>query len=79
MSSLNEAPAVDAPPPGSEWHTQLAHVRDLLAESDAQALSALHTLQGLASGPRVAEQLNRVMQQAQSYDFDQALELLENL
>ena len=39
LSSLNEAPAVDAPPPGSEWHTQLAHVRDLLAESDAQALA----------------------------------------
>ena len=28
------APAVDAPPPGSEWHTQLAHVRDLLADLD---------------------------------------------
>ena len=79
LAQLNEAPVIDVPPLDSEWHTQLAHVRDLLAESDAQALSALHTLQGLASGPRVAEQLNQVMQQAQSYDFDQALELLENL
>ena len=69
----------DAPRFDNEWLTQLAHVRYLLAESDAQALTALHKLQGLASGPRVAEQLHRVVQQAECFDFDQALELLENL
>jgi len=68
-----------APPFDSEWHAQLIHVRQLLAESDAQALTALHKLQGLAAGPRVAEQLHRVVQQAESFDFDQALELLEDL
>jgi PAS domain S-box-containing protein len=68
-----------APPFDSEWHAQLAHVRNLLTESDAQALTALHTLQGLASGPRLTEQLRRVVQQAESFDFDQALELLEGL
>jgi len=66
-------------PQGSEWHAQLAHVRSLLAESDTQALTALLKLQGLASDPRMTEQLLRVVRQAQSFDFDQALELLENL
>jgi hypothetical protein len=66
-------------PPGSEWHAQLAHVRSLLAESDTQALTALLKLQGLASDPRMTEQLLRVVRQAECFDFDQALELLENL
>ncbi len=65
--------------PGSEWHAQLAHARSLLAESDTQALTALLKLQGLASDPRMTEQLNRVVRQAECFDFDQALELLENL
>jgi len=57
----------------------LAHVRSLLAESDAEALAALHTLQEMASGSLVVDKLHRVVQQAQRFDFDQALELLENL
>ncbi|WP_447764328.1 response regulator [Pseudomonas reinekei] len=69
----------DAPPLNSEWHAQLDHVRYLLAESDGQALTALHKLQELASGPRAVEQLHRVVQQAECFDFDQALELLEQL
>ncbi|WP_085725625.1 response regulator [Pseudomonas sp. R37(2017)] len=67
------------PPLDSEWHVQLAHTRSLLAESDTQALTALLELQRLASDPRMAEQLHRVVQQAQCFDFDQALELLESL
>lgn len=66
-------------PPGSEWHAQLAQVRSLLAESDTQALTALLKLQGLVSDPRMTEQLLRVVRQAERFDFDQALELLENL
>ncbi|MNR64768.1 hypothetical protein D3C85_1875240 [compost metagenome] len=58
---------------------QLAHTRSLLAESDTQALTALLKLQGMASDPRMAEQLHRVVEQAQCFDFDQALELLESL
>ena len=83
LSALNEpTSSLDAsatPPLDKEWHTQLAHVRYLLAESDTEVLTALHKLQGLASGPRVVEQLHRVVQQAESFDFDQALELLETL
>ncbi|WP_095151423.1 response regulator [Pseudomonas sp. Irchel s3b5] len=82
LSVLTEPTApIDAvtAPFNSEWQAQLAHVRHLLAESDTLALTALHELQGLASGPRVVEQLHRVVQQAESFDFDQALELLENL
>lgn len=66
-------------PLDSAWHVQLAHTRSLLAESDTQALTALLKLQGLASDPRMAEQLHRVVEQAQCFDFDQALELLGNL
>ena len=66
-------------PPSSEWHAQLAHARSLLAESDTQALTALLKLQGLASDPRMTEQLIRVVRQAECFEFDQALELLENL
>jgi HPt (histidine-containing phosphotransfer) domain-containing protein len=66
-------------PPGSEWHAQLAQARSLLAESDTQALTALLKLQGLVSDPRMTEQLLRVVRQAERFDFDQALELLENL
>ena len=70
---------VPAPHSGAELQTRLAQVRDLLAESDTEVLTALHELQGLASDPRVAEQLRRVVQHAERFDFDQALELLENL
>ncbi|MNN56832.1 Hpt domain protein [compost metagenome] len=66
-------------PLDSAWHVQLAHTRSLLAESDTQALTALLKLQGMASDPRMAEQLHRVVEQAQCFDFDQALELLESL
>jgi len=81
LSLLTEPTLAEEPtvPLDSEWHTQLAHVRYLLAESDTQALTALHKLQTLTSGSRMAEQLHRVVQQAESFDFDRALELLENL
>ena len=63
----------------AELQARLAQVRDLLAESDTQALTVLHPLPGLTSDPRLAEQLRRVVQHAERFDFDQALELLENL
>jgi CheY-like chemotaxis protein len=81
LSVLTEPPLAEETtvPLDSEWHAQLAHVRYLLAESDTQALTALHKLQALTSGSRMTEQLHRVVQQAECFDFDQALELLENL
>nr|BFE98258.1 hypothetical protein GCM10020185_87940 [Pseudomonas brassicacearum subsp. brassicacearum] len=63
----------------AELQVRLAQVRDLLAESDTQVLTVLHQLQGLASDPRLAEQLRRIVRHAEQFDFDQALELLENL
>lgn len=63
----------------AELQVRLAQVRDLLAESDTQVLTVLYQLPGLASDPRMAEQLRRVVQHAERFDFDQALELLENL
>ncbi|WP_095162969.1 response regulator [Pseudomonas sp. Irchel 3F5] len=83
LSGLGEAPLagdwVVASELSSPWHTQLAQVRYLLAESDAQALAALHQLQALASDRRLAEQLQRVVQRAERFDFDQALALLQDL
>jgi len=67
------------PPLNSEWQARLANVRYLLGESDAQALTALHELQGLAPDPLIATQLHQVIQQAESFDFDQALELLADM
>ncbi|MCS3472248.1 PAS domain S-box-containing protein [Pseudomonas sp. JUb42] len=71
--------SVATPPLNSEWQARLANVRYLLGESDAQALTALHELQGLAPDPLIATQLHQVIQQAESFDFDQALELLADM
>jgi len=42
-------------------------------------MTDLLKLQGLASDPRMTERLLRVVRQAECFDFDQTLELLENL
>jgi PAS domain S-box-containing protein len=63
----------------AELQARLAQARDLLVESDTQALTVLHPLPRLTSDPRLAEQLRRVVQHAERFDFDQALALLENL
>jgi hypothetical protein len=57
----------------------LAGIRQLLVESDTQVLTALHELQGLTLEPELAEQLRRIVQRAERFDFDEALALLENL
>jgi len=83
LASLPEALPPADPVPAStangDWQARLAGIRQLLVESDTQVLTALHELQGLTLEPELAEQLRRIVQRAERFDFDEALALLENL
>ncbi|VVN74589.1 Sensor histidine kinase RcsC [Pseudomonas fluorescens] len=83
LASLPEAlPPADLVPASTangDWQARLAGIRQLLVESDTLVLTALHELQGLTLEPELAEQLRRIVQRAERFDFDEALALLENL
>jgi PAS domain S-box-containing protein len=78
-----ESPAEPAPAAvqqtGIDLHAHLASLRHLLAESDTEALTALRALQDLVSDATATEQLRRIGQHAERFDFDQALALLDEL
>ncbi|MBC9249740.1 diguanylate cyclase [Pseudomonas alcaligenes] len=83
LESLQEAVVATRPGPATassaEFRRQLARARQLLADSDTEALSALQALHGLAGGAALGELLRPVIQRAERFDFDEALELLGKL
>ncbi|MEK1905800.1 MAG: response regulator, partial [Pseudomonas sp.] len=74
----SDGPAA-SPQISRELRANMATVRHLLADSDTEVLSLLRGLKSQASDPAVAEQLRRIVQHAEQFDFDQALELMQNL
>ncbi|PTQ74296.1 response regulator [Pseudomonas sp. GV071] len=72
-------PAAAAQPLSSELRAQLATVRHLLAESDTEVLAALRQLQSQTADPTVADQLRRVAQHTEQFDFDEALQVMQEL
>jgi len=73
------AASPDKQPPGPEFQTQLNELKQLLADSDAAAVDLLRQLQGQSPERGLAEKLKRVAQQVERFDFDQALELLQDV
>jgi PAS domain S-box-containing protein len=71
------APAGKVLQDGPELRGRLARLGQLLAESDTAAADLLRELRGLALEPALAARLARVAQQVERFDFDRALELLQ--
>jgi PAS domain S-box-containing protein len=83
LSGLAVIEAPGAPPataqPGPELQARLGELKRLLAESDTAAVDLLHELQAQPLDRASAERLNRVAQQVERFDFDQALALLQDM
>jgi len=77
-SKSQETPAI-ATPPGPRFQRRLDELRRLLADSDAAALDALSELEGLVAGSTVAIQLRNIAEKIETFDFDEALALLETV
>ncbi|MFZ6047026.1 response regulator [Pseudomonas sp. CR3202] len=76
-SPATEPPAMRSSRP--QFEIRLAQLKRLLAESDTAAVDALKTLEAMAPGIAAAEVLSRVAQQVELFEFDRALELLQEM
>jgi HPt (histidine-containing phosphotransfer) domain-containing protein len=63
---------------GPELSEQLNRLKGLLAESDTAAMDALTELRNLSLDRALAKRLTLVAEQVQLFDFDRALELLQD-
>ncbi|WJN61738.1 response regulator [Pseudomonas sp. SO81] len=63
---------------GPELRRQLSRLKQLLAESDTAAMGALVELRRQSLDPALAKRLALVAQQVELFDFDRALELLQD-
>ncbi|WP_223570824.1 response regulator [Pseudomonas sp. BF-R-26] len=68
----------EAPQDGPELSEQLNRLKGLLAESDTAAMDALTELRNLSLDRALAKRLTLVAEQVQLFDFDRALELLQD-
>lgn len=62
---------------GADLQGRLARLKRLLAESDTAAVDMLDDLRGLSLEQDLAKRLSLVAQQVERFDFDRALELLQ--
>ncbi|MDA8485404.1 response regulator [Pseudomonas resinovorans] len=76
-SPATELPA--APRSQARFGARLTELKRLLADSDAAALDTLKSLQTMATGPAEAALLAKVAQQVELFDFDRALEMLQEM
>ena len=78
LAGMHEAQSYSAQPPRppKELQEYLAKLKRLLADSDT---SAVEVLRELARNPTLAVPLAPVVQQVELFDFDRALELLQQL
>jgi two-component system, sensor histidine kinase and response regulator len=66
-----------SPQPDMELDEPLSRLRQLLAENDTAAFEALDDIRRFPLEYALAQRLSRVAQQLESFDFDQALALLQ--
>ncbi|MNI97974.1 hypothetical protein D3C73_1567250 [compost metagenome] len=68
----------ESPRNQAELEQRLTRLKSLLSESDASAVSALEELRRLSLEPGLAARLAQVAEQIALFDFDRALELLQD-
>lgn len=81
LSVLGDGQAPDVTPAllhGADVAAQLAQLKHLLADSDTAALTAIAELRAQALEPALAKRLGRVAEQADLFNFDHALRLLQD-
>ncbi|WP_433741062.1 response regulator [Pseudomonas putida] len=81
LSLVGEAPADPGnqfTPSSPELRERLDTLTRLLAESDTAAADVLEQLRNLSLAPSLSQRLDLVAQQVERFDFDRALELLQD-
>jgi len=81
LAGLGEVASLDtheSPRNQAELEQRLTRLKSLLSESDASAVSALEELRRLSLEPGLAARLAQVAEQIALFDFDRALELLQD-
>ncbi|MFS2124628.1 response regulator [Pseudomonas sp. Pseusp97] len=69
---------VETPRSDVELERKLTRLRQLLSESDSDAMEALEQLRKQNLDPAMARRLGQVARQIEQFDFDRALELLQS-
>jgi hypothetical protein len=72
----HSAPPSQPAPPGAEIDARLEHLRQLLADSDAEAADAVAALMDTLAGSELGARLRPVATAIEDFDFDAALERL---